>query len=256
MTEHIEHHVRRVLVAVDPCRQNLEALHRALTLAERLRAEFTALFVEDENLLHLAGLPFTQEVHRASAVSRRLDTRQLARTLRIQAENLRRTVVRNAEERKIQASVQVVRGQLANAALAATLATDVLFLNVHNASKSSAKPARCKPVWVMFDASVASVRALRLAGELCDPDNRDLTVLLPAANPQQTAELRHQAAQILGQNSDQTHYISLDQAEATQLIEMIQRQGCSLLVLHRDSPLMTTAQYLLEHIQCPIVLIG
>ena len=63
--------ISRILFALDPSRQNRAALERALTLAERLRAELIMLFVEDENLLHLVNLPFAREVHRISASERR-----------------------------------------------------------------------------------------------------------------------------------------------------------------------------------------
>lgn len=62
----------RVLIALDANLRSLDALRLAAELAARLEAELLALFVEDVNLIRLAGLPFAREVDRSSAVERQL----------------------------------------------------------------------------------------------------------------------------------------------------------------------------------------
>ena len=49
--------MRRILVAVDASPHSLAALDAALRLAADLEAEIIGLFVEDINLLRLAGMP-------------------------------------------------------------------------------------------------------------------------------------------------------------------------------------------------------
>ena len=61
--------IRRILIALDASTHSLAALHAAAEMAANMQAELIGLFVEDENLLHLAGLPFAQEVRSSSAES-------------------------------------------------------------------------------------------------------------------------------------------------------------------------------------------
>ena len=73
MNEHErEPTIRRILVALDASRHSLAALEAASELAEALKAELVGIFVEDVNLLYLAGLPFAREVRYLSGVDRPL----------------------------------------------------------------------------------------------------------------------------------------------------------------------------------------
>ena len=54
--------VKRILIALDPSRRGQSALQAAAHLAAGTGAELAGLFVEDINLLRLAGLPFAREL--------------------------------------------------------------------------------------------------------------------------------------------------------------------------------------------------
>ena len=66
--------IRRILVALDASRHSLAALEAAAELAARLKAELVGLFVEDIDLLRLAGLPFAREIRYPSAIIQQLDS--------------------------------------------------------------------------------------------------------------------------------------------------------------------------------------
>ena len=70
--QELEPVIRRILVAVDASTHSLAALEAASVLAEVLNAELVGIFVEDINLLRLAGLPFAREVRYQSALDRPL----------------------------------------------------------------------------------------------------------------------------------------------------------------------------------------
>ena len=71
---------RRILVVLDASPFGLEALEAAAGLAARLRAELQGLFVEDVDLLRLAGLPFARELAYSSS-QRRLDVATMEHVL-------------------------------------------------------------------------------------------------------------------------------------------------------------------------------
>ncbi len=60
----------RILVAIDTSPHGRAALEAAADLAAASSAELCGLFVEDLNLLRLAGLPFAHEIEFASATPR------------------------------------------------------------------------------------------------------------------------------------------------------------------------------------------
>ena len=118
----------RVLVALESSLECLSALESAADLAADMRAELVALFIEDLDLFHLADLPFAREVDRTSGMTRRLDSLQMARALRAQAHEVRRTLTRATEQRHIRSSFRVVRGHFVVEAFSAAAEKDVLFL--------------------------------------------------------------------------------------------------------------------------------
>ena len=115
-----------------------------------------------------------------------------------------------------------------------------------------------KPIWVLFDGSPKAVRALTLAIELSTSEAIDLMLVLPAVNPAQVSELQRQVAELIVQlnTKSKIKYVVIAESELNQLLRMIRRQGCSLLFLHRDSPLLADAgnSRAIESVGCPIVL--
>ncbi|RME35166.1 MAG: hypothetical protein D6786_02685, partial [Gammaproteobacteria bacterium] len=63
----------RIVIALDLDTGARPALELAATLAALLDRELEALFVQDQDLLNLAALPFVSEIDRLSGVSRHLD---------------------------------------------------------------------------------------------------------------------------------------------------------------------------------------
>jgi hypothetical protein len=154
-------------------------------------------------------------------------------------------------------------------ALSAALDSDVAFLTVADQSYSPASTDKLsrraaqtpvKPVWTVFDGSAQSIRTLALAAELSAPETIDLMLLLPAADPARAGALQEQVTRLLAQMNAQTQFrcVNVDETElAQQLARMIRRQGCSLLVLHRDDARLADIDnaQVLGQLGCPIVLV-
>jgi len=104
--------VRRVVVALDASAPGKAALEAAAALAARLDAELVAVFVEDINLLHLAGLPFAREIGYPSAIRRSIDAPAMERTMRLFADEARRSVELFAERTPLRWTFEVTRGSL------------------------------------------------------------------------------------------------------------------------------------------------
>lgn len=259
--------VKRILIAVDPCRQNRNALERALLLAGRMRAELIALFVEDENLLRLAGLPFACEVRRSTTLERKLDASQINRTMQRQTSNLRQLIERAAAQHNIQVSVKIVQGRLIATALTAAGNSDIAFLNTIDqrdelfttVQSYQARHSVLQPVLVLYDASSEANRALALAAELSAGESPGLTLVLVTDNPLRVTELQQQAEQLLSgiRSHAKIQYQVIVGDVFQQLPRLISRQGCSLLVLPRNHKLLAQSDndQMLENLGCPLVLV-
>jgi nucleotide-binding universal stress UspA family protein len=280
MNEHErEPMIRRILVALDASRHSLAALEAASELADALQAELVGIFVEDVNLLSLAGLPFAHEVRYLSDVARPLDSPSMERELRIQAEQARQTLAGVAERRQLRWSFRVVRGQVTAELLTAAQEADLLALG--RASWASTRRVRlgatarevaaqalqpvlllqqghtiCQPVQLVYDGSPAARRALAAAARIASMTGGQLTVMVIADAPDVAQRLeeeidgRLQAQQIKG------HYRQLVNPSAAGLAHALSTAG-GTLIISAHSPLLEGEGLptLLDAIDCSVFLV-
>lgn len=263
--------ITRILVALDPCTPNQSALERAATLAEQLHAELLALFVEDLNLINLAGLPFATEVAYSSGNVRRLDSVRMTHALRGRAERTRRDLERIGAQRQIRTSFRVVRGEFVREALSALsgMEMSILFLAARPplAAPNAAHPARwvvrrpagrVHPVWVSFDGSEGAARALALTRLLTAPRQADLIVALPPRAPDVLQALRRSAMAVLGEYGENARFKRLASGELTALHDAIRQEPASFLLIGRGDPRLAerNGQRFLKAVDCPVVLVS
>ncbi|MGE5344540.1 MAG: universal stress protein [Acidithiobacillales bacterium] len=117
---------RRILVALDGSRESRAALAAAARLGIATGAGLIGLFVEDVELLRLAGLPFAREAGLSSGVFRRLDISGIELRFRVAAERAREALREVAESSGLASSFRVVRGRVVPELLAAALEADVV----------------------------------------------------------------------------------------------------------------------------------
>ena len=118
----------RILLAVDTSSLTRPALETASALAVGLNAAIAALFVEDERLLRIGGLPFAQETGADSAELRALVQEAMEQAFREQARQLARVVEAAAVQLALQWSLDVARGELLTVSRARLGPADLLVL--------------------------------------------------------------------------------------------------------------------------------
>jgi nucleotide-binding universal stress UspA family protein len=278
--------IRRILVALDTSQHSLAALQAAVELAARLKAELVGLFVEDINLLRLAGLPFAREIRYPSAIVQQLDSPRLEQELKAQGAQARRALAAVAEQAQVAWSFRVVRGQVTAEVLAAALEADLLSLGISSwpsvrrgrlgstASTVAAEAPRTvlllqrgdkirPPVLVAYDGSPATRRALAMAVRLLQTveqaERLPLTVLILAGEEalETRQRLEQEVITWLQQRGLQASYRWLTGADMPHLAEAVFMEKGGLLVLAGESPLIEakTLQTLLDKIDCPILLV-
>lgn len=119
---------RRILVGMDASASSLDALAAAAALAARLGSELAGLFVEDEDLLRLAGLPFGDLVRAPGGQSERLEPAAAEAALRALARQAREALERAAASHRVACSFRVARGSVSRELLAAAETADLVVL--------------------------------------------------------------------------------------------------------------------------------
>lgn len=271
--------IRRILVALDASTHSLAALEAAVKLAASLKAEIVGLFVEDVNLLRLAGLPFAREL-RYPLASRPLDSGRMEQELKLQAAQARRALVAAAERREVSWSFRVVRGQVTPEVLAAALEADLLTLG--RASRSLTRRVRLgstaraalyetrgsvllvqqglgdhHPVVVTYDGSALADQALQVAADMARANGGSLLVLLIAGEAAVAERLGEEVAGRLRPMNVKVEYRRLPRADAARVTEAVRLERGGALVLGGESTLWPAevVQVLLDELDCPVLLV-
>ncbi|WP_293326044.1 universal stress protein [Parvibaculum sp.] len=123
----------RIVIGLDTSIVARETLSLAARLAASVDARLSGVFVEDEDLLNLAGLPFAREISFSGQVSP-VDTDRMLRAMRAQAESARRVLSRIADEAHVEWSFDVRRGRPLRSLAAAARHEDTLVIRAPGSS--------------------------------------------------------------------------------------------------------------------------
>ena len=270
----------RIVVALDDSPHARAALEAAAEMAERMHAELVAIYVEDVDLLHTAGLPFAVEYSHYATTGRALDALAMQRRLRMQAERLRRAVGAAASRHHVRWQFRSARGRVPIELLQAAEDAEMLILGKASGARTrrmrlgttarlvvtqarrtvvilqhGAKLAR--PVLVPYDGTEAGARALNLAAQLARSDHGHVVVLLPRADADTVAKLETQVKELLARANASVRFVAPVSPDLSGLRGAVEREGCRTLVLDAESRFLAGAPLteLLSEIDCPVVLV-
>lgn len=246
---------RRILVAFDASAGSRAALEAAAGFALPLEADIEGLFVEDVNLLRLAGLPFARAF--AAGGERRLDEVTMRKALRVQAENAERAIAALARELGVPWRFRSVRGNVRAELLAASAGVECIalgtfgerlthtqlgstvraMLKATDRSLLLAAPGtrRLGPVACLFDGMPVAARALDRAARLAASTTRQVTVLLAVGDPAEAARQRRAAEKRLAGLGLDVRYRRVPVADGESLAAAIQAGDPATLVLARPT---------------------
>jgi nucleotide-binding universal stress UspA family protein len=195
--------IERVVVPLDAASEHRTAIETAARLAARAKAPLHGIFVEDEDLLRLASLPFARQFT-LGAGAEPLTTEQIELHLQVAAERARRELVAAAGRHGVACSFEIVRGASESALTGASQhdlvvagaltrpiagnfrvacrwwssieATPGLFMLARHAWGASGAM-----VLLLRDLDAASSRLLEAAAQIAETADRVLTVICPPA---------------------------------------------------------------------------
>ena len=112
MTAAEENGGQTVLIAADFADHSNAALGLAVQMAATTRTRLQGLFVEDEDLLQLTGLPISREISLVTARERPTSVEQMQRAMRHLANQFEQSLKREAGALQIACSFEYVRGRV------------------------------------------------------------------------------------------------------------------------------------------------
>lgn len=260
----------RIVLALDLSPRSRLALETAAVLAAALDAELVGVFVEDINLLHLCGLPFTREVGLFSPGLRPFSVQEVERELNREAAEVQQRLAATAERLGLRWSFQVARGQIAAELFALANEPDLVVLGKRarrgaiSLGDFFAAPGRAAAqlvaasgaVVAVYDGSSTSRRALELARQIATANGMELKVLVEAASDieyaQREAEIK---ARLSGAVARCRRIASV---EPRSLAAAGRQEKAGVLVLGSDGRFRSGAGFytLLNELDCPVVLVG
>ncbi len=270
--------IRRILVALDASYHSLAALEAAAELAAGLEAELQGIFVEDINLLRVAGSPVAREVQYPFVAVARLDRARMERALRAQAAQARRAIAAACERWQIKWSFRVVRGEVIAEILEAALEADMLSLG--KASRpliqrvrlgSTARAAATQaphsvlllqrdvgimpPIMMVYDDSPTARQALVIAIGMAQRTGGYLVILILAGATDEVPRLQSEISDLLLRQELMVRYRRLTDAGVAGLIHEVISERSGVLVLSSTILRPDALQILLDEVDCPVLLV-
>lgn len=270
--------IRRILVALDASPHSLSALQAAVELAADLSAELVGVFVEDVNLVRMAGLAVTREVGHTSARLREIDLRRIERDLHGQALRAEKALATAARRRQVRWSFRVSRGSIGAQLVEAASQVDLVVMgrtgwSSRRRSGSSVEAVlasglrrtlvveeglRLQPtLLVIYDGSEMADRALDSAITLARSTGGYLAVGVLARDAEQARLRQSEIAARLRPVGLEVRYRWLLDVGIQTLAEMIRTPERCVLVLPAESPLLhgRPLAETLEKLSCPVLIV-
>lgn len=260
--------IRRIAVTLDVSGFSRPALDTAVRLAAALDAELEGIFVEDINLMRLAGLPFLREFRRWSLAEEALSSERMARELRALARQAEQMLVQAVGETGISWSFRVWRGRAEAESLLTSFDADILSLAragtaapllMHRGYRAQTRPAPypSPSVSVLFSGSTEGARALATAQHLATALDAPIRVWLPKPDHVEVTELREKADAVLNARAKRVQYMELSDASATALASATKASRSTVLVAAATEPLLQQSgiSRCLEALSCPLLLV-
>jgi nucleotide-binding universal stress UspA family protein len=270
--------IRKILVALDASHHSLAALRGAAKLARSLEAELEGLFVEDVELLKVAGFPMARELQLPFGALARLDPARMERQLRAQAVQAREALASVCREERIEWTFRVVRGDVSATILEAAARADLLSLGKasrplirRKQTGSTARTAATQaprsvlliprdavirpPIVVPHDGTDRVRRSLVLAAQLAGTIGGYLSVLVLSDEPDVGREVQTQIGDWLGGRDLVVRYRELAGDGVRTLLNGVRTEGGGLLVLSGAIFAPDDLDTLLDALEYPVLLV-
>ncbi|MFO0868034.1 MAG: universal stress protein [Pirellulales bacterium] len=250
----------QILVALDNSPDGLAALEAAVEWALAMPGELRGLFIEDDNLLRAAGLPFTHEVELHSAQRGPLTVDGLQRRLTSMAAQLRQALADAARRAQVNWSFTVARGPVCRVTLEQGRDADLIIIGRHSLAPRvrTTRPPRphSSPVLALVDESPAASHVLQRATALAQQRHATLEIYLAVSSRSAVAPLQTVIVSEMTRCGWAGHVFPTPVTTPDELLAVARRRRPQLILLPTHSPLLDEAllETLVAQQDCPVAL--
>jgi len=239
----------------------VDFLYSAVSLARQMHVGLQGMFIEEENLLRAADLPISREVSLRSAHEREISGETMQRSLRSYALNKKNALEKLAQKESIESSFQVIRGERMHWILGSNKRTDILFIDAKNDTHKTYQNLQyCRidaaPLKLLYNGSIASQRALKIAFKLAQISKKPLLILNMGDAINTESELSEKIQLLL--NSYPDIAVNVESINNEQVSVLLRKLHAFMFIYPRDIEWSDKDKYLeniLRSDQCPIVLV-
>jgi nucleotide-binding universal stress UspA family protein len=265
--------IERILVAVDASPNSIIALHTAIDLARRTRAELRALFIQESYLHHLGSYPFAREIGHYTAQSRR---REIRIHMGAQSKRIRSMLETLAKEARVHWTYNVMKGKTSDLKDAAEdadlivlgrsgwsgrkkLGSTVQFILTQYPARTliiGDRPGSPSPIFVVYDGSDSSKRALALASNLIRNSEGFLTVGILADTSERAKQLQKEAYQWLSERNLEPRFRWILDWSVDKVNALARTESC-LLILPRSIEALeeNAVSEVIDEMDCPVLFV-
>ena len=272
--------VRRIVVAIERAADATAALEEAAGLAARFHAELEGVFVQDINLVRLAGLPVGREIQFLTGQVRDFTADALEAETRAQEFAARRAVAAAAARARVTYAFRTARGQVDVEVLSAADSGDLLVLGAGErspwsrarlgpAARAAAERAPrsvliSKPgtrtagvPLVCYDGSVGSRRALEAGLRIFGAHEGRLAVLILADDASDAETLRREVEERLTPLGVGCRFLHGSRPSAREVCALASESGAGVLVMAADCPTLDEPyrEEVLESVACAVLIV-
>ena len=250
MSDPDEDNRRMVILKVDAESYSFSTVELAVAMAASLQVQLHGFFIESEDLLRVAALPFCREIGIPSARERVTDSLMMQRSLKAMAEQFRKNMARSAKASQVQWSYDYVRGHVRDINHEAEL--HGVYTIVGNAvfrRPESGHSRRCRRVLLVEDHATYLVNALQVIVDKFQGQAVEITIIKNTDNSTKTAALLlRKALKLLPQ-------VKLVELEQSQLSAVLAagRKAFDYVIVSSNQP-RNSLKEILNKSLCPVII--
>jgi hypothetical protein len=240
-----------VMLAADVSSYSVTTVNLAVEMAASANTELRCLFIEDEDLLQVTGLPCTSEISLTTGRERPTSIDQMRRSLRSVAQQVKQTLRHEAQAFQITWSFDTVRGRFQDISLKPR--ADVTYTILGQAVPHRHQPGRVhgpRKILLMGNDSPHQKRALEML--LRRFAHQKIEVTLVADNPE--TEVLAEITRLIKANDQEMMLSVLNRNQLDDVFDQAASSfDCAIISRHGTSE---EALQILKTLRCPVILVA
>ena len=166
----------RVILAADAGSYSVTSVDLAVAMAASAGSLLQGLFVEDEDLLRITGLPCAREITLTTATKRSTSSEQMQRSLRLVASEFQQTLQRQAQALQVAWRFDTARGRIRDIGLQSTSDATYTILAHQLPHRLQSRQQRVsRKILLLGDTSAELKRVLKMLIGRYERDSIELT---------------------------------------------------------------------------------